>query len=136
MTVNDPDVIRSLLTVPATWAVVGLSNNTNRAAYGVARRLQGLGMTVVPVHPSAPTVHGETGVTSLYELPEPPQVVDIFVNRSLAGDVVDQAIAAGAAAVWLQLGVIDEAAASRASEAGLAVVMDRCPAIEAASLGL
>lgn len=136
MTVNDPGVIRSLLTVPATWAVVGLSNNQDRAAYGVARRLQGLGMRAVPVHPAAPTVHGEAGVTSLHQLPEPPQVVDIFVNRSLAGDVVDQAIAAGALAVWLQLGVIDEAAASRASEAGLAVVMDRCPAIEAARLGL
>lgn len=136
MTLNDPSVISSLLTEPAQWAIVGLSNNQERAAYGVARRLQRLGMTIVPVHPAGAAVHGEAGVTNLGELTTPPSVVDIFVNSTLAGAVVDQAIVAGAKAIWLQLGVVDEAAASRASEAGLAVVMDRCPAIEAARLGL
>lgn len=136
MTLNDPHVIASLLTEPARWAVVGLSSNQERAAYGVARRLQTLGMTIIPVHPSGMTVHGEAGVANLSDLEQPPSVVDVFVNSDLAGEIVDQAIAAGAKAVWLQLGVVDEAAAARALDAGLDVVMDRCPAIEAARLGL
>ncbi|MGC0273763.1 CoA-binding protein [Pseudactinotalea sp. Z1739] len=134
---NDVDVIRRLLTTPARWAVVGLSTNTGRAAFGVSAYLQqGLGMEIVPVHPKAETVHGQTGYATLDEVPGDIDVVDIFVNSDLAGGVVDQAIARGAKAVWLQLGVIDEAAAQRATEAGLDVVMDTCPAIEGPRLGL
>jgi predicted CoA-binding protein len=81
-------------------------------------------------------VHGAAGVRTLAEIDGPVDVVDVFVNAGLAGAVVDQAVAAGARAVWLQLGVIDEAAAARALAAGLDVVMDRCPAIEARRLGL
>lgn len=134
--VNDPAVIDRLLRTPATWAVVGLSTNRARAAYGVAAYLQDLGQTVVPVHPRAETVHGPTGVRTLAEVDGPVDVVDVFVNSTLAGDVVDQAIAVGARAVWLQLGVVDEAAAARAAAAGLDVVMDTCPAIEGRRLGL
>jgi uncharacterized protein len=127
---NDPDVIRRLLTTPGRWAIVGLSSNTSRAAYGVAAYVARTGHEITPVHPSAETVHGVPGVRTLADIEGPLDVVDVFVNSSLAGDVVDQAIAAGAGAVWLQLGVIDEDAAERAQAAGLAVVMDACPAIE------
>ncbi|MEN0128711.1 MAG: CoA-binding protein [Brevundimonas sp.] len=134
--VNDPATIRRLLTTPGRWAVVGLSTNTERAAYGVARFVQRLGHEIVPVHPSAPRVHGADGYASLAEVPGAVDVVDVFVNSALAGAVVDEAIAVGARAVWLQLGVVDEAAAARAKAAGLDVVMDACPAIEGPALGL
>lgn len=133
---NDPEVIRRLLTSNGRWAVVGLSENRERAAYGVSRYLQGIGKTIVPVHPKAPVVHGETGYASLADVPGQVDVVDVFVQSELAGAVVDDAIAIGARAVWLQLDVIDEAAAARAGAAGLDVVMDRCPAIEGPRLGL
>lgn len=118
-----------------TWAVVGLSNNTSRAAYGVAAVLQRFGKRVVPVHPKAETVHGEQGYASLAEIPFPVDVVDVFVNSDLAGPVADEAVAAGAKAVWFQLGVIDEDAYARTRAAGLEMVMDRCPAIEIPQLG-
>lgn len=133
---NDTDVIRRLLTTPGRWAVVGLSTNTARAAYGVAEFVQDRGHEIVPVHPSAPTVHGATGYASLADVPGDVDVVDVFVNSALAGAVVDEAIAVGARAVWLQLGVVDEEAAARAVAAGLDVVMDTCPIIEARRLGL
>jgi predicted CoA-binding protein len=113
-----------------TWAVVGLSNHTGRAAWGVAKFLQDKGKRIVPVHPSAPTVHGEPGYASLAQIPFPVDVVDCFVRSSLVGPVVDEAIAIGAKGVWMQLGVVDEAAAARARAAGLDVVMDACPKLE------
>lgn len=113
-----------------TWAVVGLSNNEFRAAYSVAELLKETGHRIVPVHPKAEDVHGEKGYASLKEIPFPIDVVDLFVNSSLAGSVVDEAIEIGAKAVWLQLDVIDEAAIARARSAGLLAVMNRCPAIE------
>ncbi|MFE5537270.1 CoA-binding protein [Streptomyces sp. NPDC056492] len=132
---GDPATIRKILTeLGDTWAVVGLSNNRDRAAYGVARTLQRFGKRVVPVHPNAETVHGEQGYASLAEIPFKVDVVDVFVNSHLAGAVADEAVAAGADAVWFQLGVIDEAACARTRAAGLEMVMDRCPAIEIPSL--
>ncbi|MFI0942704.1 CoA-binding protein [Streptomyces sp. NPDC021020] len=113
-----------------TWAVVGLSNNTARAAYGVAEVLRRFGKRVVPVHPKAEAVAGEQGYASLADIPFPVDVVDVFVNSALAGQVVDEAVGIGAKAVWFQLGVVDEAAYDRAREAGVEMVMDRCPAIE------
>ena len=113
-----------------TWAVVGLSNNEFRAAYSVAQLLKETGHRIVPVHPKAEEVHGEKGYASLEEIPFPIDVVDVFVNSSLAGAVVDQAIEIGAKAVWLQLDVIDDEAITRAKNAGLLAVMNRCPAIE------
>ncbi|NWF30552.1 CoA-binding protein [Streptomyces sp. PKU-EA00015] len=132
----DAETIRRILTSTGdTWAVVGLSNNESRAAYGVARVLQRFGKRVVPVHPRAETVHGERGYASLAEIPFPVDVVDVFVNSALAGKVADEAVAIGAKAVWFQLGVIDVEAYARTREAGLDMVMDRCLAIEINSLG-
>ncbi|QIP87671.1 CoA-binding protein [Streptomyces sp. Tu 2975] len=132
----DAETIRRILTVTGdTWAVVGLSNNERRAAYGVADVLQRYGKRIVPVHPKAETVHGEKGYASLSEIPFPVDVVDVFVNSGLAGAVADEAVGVGAKAVWFQLGVIDEEAYARTTAAGVDMVMDRCPAIEIPRLG-
>ena len=135
--VSDPEVIRRVLTTPATWAVVGLSSNASRTAYGVARWMHdALGHRIIPVHPRAEEVWGEPGYPSLAQIPDGivVAVVDCFVNSLGVGEVVDETIAnkdrLGIAAVWLQLGVIDEDAAQRAVDAGLDVVMDTCPMIE------
>ena len=113
-----------------TWAVVGLGNNPDRAAFSVAKVLQSHGHRIIPVHPRAEEVHGETGYKTLSEIPFPIDVVDCFVASERVGEIVDEAIKIGAKAVWLQLGVIDQAAIDRALAAGLLAVMDHCPAIE------
>ena len=134
---NDPEVITRLLTAKGRWAVVGLSNNPVRPAVGVSRFVQdSLGMDIVPVNLSGESVHGNQGYTRLAEIPGQVDVVDCFVNSAKVGGIVDQAIEIGAKAVWLQLGVVDEAAAQRAADAGLDVVMDTCPVIEAGRFGL
>jgi predicted CoA-binding protein len=134
---NDPDLVRELLNDPGTWVVVGLSTNEARAAYGVARWLrveQGKG--IIPVHPKAETVHGERGYATISDIPDGTdvKVVDCFVSSEHVGAVVDETIAnkdrLQIDAVWMQLGVVDEAAAARARAAGLDVVMDTCPKIE------
>ena len=135
---RDPEVIERLLTTPATWAVVGLSANTQRTAYSIGLYLRDrLGMRIIPVNLRGEDALGEQGYRRLAEVPGPVQVVDCFVNSQRVGAVVDQAIAEkdrlGIRAVWLQLGVIDEAAAERAHAAGLDVVMNTCPAMEAPS---
>ncbi|MFF3377065.1 CoA-binding protein [Streptomyces sp. NPDC002680] len=130
---GDPATIRKILTESGdTWAIVGLSSNEQRAAYGVAKVLQRYGKRIIPVHPKAETVHREQGYASLADIPSDidVDVVDVFVNSDLAGPVADEAAAIGAKAVWFQLGVIDEAAYNRTRAAGLDMVMDRCPAIE------
>ncbi|MFF2700847.1 CoA-binding protein [Streptomyces cyaneofuscatus] len=133
---NQTETIRRILQDAGdTWAVVGLSNNRSRAAYGVAQVLQRFGKRVVPVHPKAETVHGEQGYASLAEIPFPVDVVDVFVNSELAGGVADEAVAVGAKAVWFQLDIVDPAAYERTRAAGLDMVMDRCPAIEIPQLG-
>ncbi|MFE0704141.1 CoA-binding protein [Streptomyces sp. NPDC058872] len=130
------DAVRRILTSAGdTWAVVGLSTNRARAAYGVAAVLQRFGKRIVPVHPKAETVHGEQGYASLADVPFPVDVVDVFVNGEQAGAIADEAVAIGAKAVWFQLGVTDDEAFSRTLEAGLDMVMDRCPAIEIPRLG-
>ncbi|MGW1375497.1 CoA-binding protein [Streptomyces sp. NPDC002446] len=133
---GDPRTIRRILTEHGdTWAVVGLSGNERRAAHGVAEVLQRYGKRIVPVHPKAETVHGEPGYPSLDAIPFPVDVVDVFVNSELAAGVADEAVAVGARAVWFQLGVVDEGAWNRVRDAGLDMVMDRCPAIEIPRLG-
>ena len=134
---HDPSdlLIRRVLEDCEVWAVVGLSANESRAAFGVARFLQGHGKQIVPVHPKAETVHGERGYPTRADIPFGVDCVDVFVRSELAGDVADEAIAIGAAAVWFQLGVIDREAAARVTDAGLDMVMDRCPAIEWPRLG-
>ncbi len=135
--VNKPEAIRRVLTTPATWAVVGLSTNVSRTAYGVARWMnEALGHRIIPVHSQAEEVWGEPGYPSLSQIPDGTvvAVVDCFVNSQRVGAIVDEAIAnqqrLGIEAVWLQLGVIDEDAAQRAIDAGLDVVMDTCPMME------
>ncbi|MFF3032536.1 CoA-binding protein [Streptomyces rubiginosohelvolus] len=132
---DDATIRRILEDTGDTWAVVGLSNNSARAAWGVAQVLQRFGKRVVPVHPKAETVHGEQGYASLADIPFPVDVVDVFVNSELAGSVADEAVAAGAKAVWFQLGIVDPDAYGRTRAAGLDMVMDRCPAIEIPRLG-
>jgi len=133
---GDPATIRKILTeLGDTWAIVGLSSNQRRAAYGVAGVLQRYGKRIVPVHPKAETVHGEQGYPSLEAIPFDIDVVDVFVNSDLAGPVADEAVAKGAKAVWFQLDVIDESAYDRTRGAGLEMVMDKCPAIEIPRLG-
>ncbi len=133
---GDSATIRKILTeLGDTWAIVGLSANERRAAYGVADVLQLYGKRIVPVHPKAETVHGEQGYASLSDIPFEVDVVDVFVNSDLAGAVADEAVAKGAKAVWFQLGVIDETAYERTRAEGLEMVMDRCPAIEIPRLG-
>ncbi|MCO1337940.1 CoA-binding protein [Kocuria polaris] len=132
---NDPSVIKRLMTTPGRWAVVGLTNNPSRVALPVATWVRDrLGMEIVPVNPRGEEVLGAPGHTRLADIEGHVDVVDCFVNSERVGDVVDQAIEIGAGAVWLQLGVIDEAAARRAKEAGLDVVMNTCPKIEAVRL--
>lgn len=134
---GDPAVIGRVLRETHTWAVVGCSSNPVRPSHGVSRTLMRYGFDVIPVNPREPAVHGIRAYPDLASAADaatahgtPIEVVDIFRRADLAGAHVDEAIAIGAKAVWLQLGVIDEAAARRAQEAGLLVVMDRCPAIE------
>ncbi|HEY8454048.1 MAG TPA: CoA-binding protein [Actinopolymorphaceae bacterium] len=127
---SDPEVIRRILTECQTWAVVGLSNNSQRAAFGVARFLQSQGKRIVPIHPKAETVHGEPGYPRLSDVPFPIDCVDVFVRSELAGAIAGEAVEIGAKAVWFQLGVIDEDAFAKTTAAGIDMVMDRCPAIE------
>ena len=113
-----------------TWAIVGLSNNAERAAYGVAKVLIEKGHKIIPVHPKAEIVHGQKGYAKLSDITVMVDVVDVFVNSELAGEVVNEAIKIGAKGVWLQLDVIDAGAISRAHDAGLLAVMNHCPSIE------
>jgi len=126
---RDPETVRSLLD-SETWAVVGLSGNPDRTAYRIAALLQQRGKRIVPVHPDAPVVLGEQGYPSLADVPFPIDVVDVFRRSESAGEFADQAVAVGATGVWFQLGVIDEDAFRRTTEAGVLMVMDTCPAIE------
>jgi uncharacterized protein len=132
----DDATIRDLLTGTTTWAVVGLSTNSFRPAYGVARFLQSIGKRIVPVHPRAETVHGEQGYPTLADVPFAVDVVDVFVNSRRAGEIADDALGTKARGVWFQLGVFDDAAARRVRESGRVFVGDRCPAIEWPRLGL
>jgi len=133
----DDSEIRDILTSVKTIAVVGWSPKPDRPSHGVAAFLKRRGYRVIPVNPgqAGEEALGERVVASLAEA-GPVDMVDIFRRSEEAGAVVDQAIAVGARVVWMQLGVIDEAAAERARAAGLRVVMNRCPAIEIPRLGL
>ena len=130
--------IAELLRNARTIAMVGASDRPNRPSHGVMRILQDHGYRVLPVNPqiAGQHVHGEFVWTELAQIGIPIDIVDIFRRPEAAGDAVDQAILAGAKAVWMQLGVINEEAASRAEAAGLKVVMNRCPKIEIPRLGV
>ncbi|HEY0165251.1 MAG TPA: CoA-binding protein [Sphingomicrobium sp.] len=131
MPLNDQE-IAELLTEARTIAVVGASDRPDRPSYGVMKALQSHGYRVLPVNPqiTGEHVHGEFVWRELAQIGEPIDIVDIFRRPEAAGEAVDQAIFAGAKAVWMQLGVVNEEAARRAEDAGLKVVMDRCIKIE------
>lgn len=138
MAINDDAEIRELLGQPRRIAVVGASPNPARPSNGVLAFLVRQGHDVIAVNPghAGTTIHGAPVVATLADVEPPADIVDIFRASDQAGAAVDEAIVQGAKAVWLQIGVIDDAAAKRAAAAGLTVVMDRCPKIEAPRLGL
>ncbi len=124
--------IAELLRNARTIAMVGASDRPNRPSHGVMKFLQSRGYRVIPVNPqiTGEHVHGEFVWRELAQIGEPIDIVDIFRRPQAAGEAVDQAIAAGAKAVWLQLGIVNEEAGRRAEQAGLKVVMDRCIKME------
>lgn len=130
--------IAALLQETRTIAVVGASPKESRPSYQVMEYLMAQGYEVFPINPghAEGQILGQTVYASLEDLPAPPDMVDIFRRSEEVGPVVDAAIARGARSIWMQIGVIDEAAAARAEAAGLKVVMDRCPKIEIPRLGL
>jgi predicted CoA-binding protein len=132
MPLTSEDDIRQLLAETRSIALVGASDRPGRPSWGVMRVLLEHGYRVVPVNPqlAGETIHGQAVRASLSEIGEPIDMADIFRRPVAAGDAVDEAIAAGAKSVWLQIGVVNEEAAERAEAAGLKVVMDRCPAID------
>ncbi len=138
MAINDEGEIRELLSQPRRIAVVGASPNPARASNEVLAFLIRQGHDVIAVNPghAGKTIHGAPVVATLADVEPPAEIVDIFRNSADAGAAVDEAIVHGAKAVWLQIGVIDQEAARRANDAGLAVVTDRCPKIEIPRLGL
>jgi hypothetical protein len=138
MPLRDDKDIAELLRNARTIAMIGASDRPDRPSYGVMKFLQGQGYRVLPVNPTitGEHVHGEYVWRDLTQIGVLIDIVDIFRRSDAAGEAVDQAIAAGAGAVWMQLGVIDREAAERAEVAGLKVVMNRCPKIEIARLGL
>lgn len=138
MPLNRPEDIAELLTSTRTIALIGASERPDRPSNRVMKFLLNHGYRVIPVNPKcgSETIHGQPVVASLAEIDERIDLVDIFRRPQAAGEAVDDAIAAGAKAVWMQIGVINEEAANRAEAAGLKVVMDRCPAIEIPRLGI
>lgn len=138
MPLTSPEDIADLLQNARTIAMVGASDNPDRASFGVMKFLQDQGYRVIPVNPriTGEHVHGEYVWRELSQIGEPIDIVDIFRKSEAVGPIVDQAIEVGAKAVWMQLGVEDADAAARAEAAGLKVVMNHCPKIEFARLGL
>ena len=135
---NEDARIAAILRRVRRVAMVGASNRPERPSHGVMRFLQAKGFAVTPVNPglAGQVLLGETVQARLEDVTPLPDMVDIFRAPDQAGAVVDAAVALGVGIVWMQLGVVDEAAAARARAAGVEVVMDRCPAIEWARLGL
>lgn len=136
---NYPDsYIESILRGVKTIAVVGASDDEYRPVYGVSRFLQRKGYQIIPVNPrlAGQTLYGETVYATLADIPHKIDMVDIFRNRAELPGLFDQAMAVGARVIWSQLGLRDDAAARKAEQAGIQVVMNRCPAIEIPRLGL
>jgi predicted CoA-binding protein len=134
---NPPDAdIARLLRSATTIAVVGASSKPTRASYGIMRRLQQLGYRVIPVNPNERTVLGEPAYPSLAAVPGPVDIVDVFRRAEYTPAIADDAVAAGARALWLQSGIWNEDAAGRAAAGGLTVVMDACIGVMHSLLGI
>ncbi len=134
--IDGPDGLRALLTAAKTIAVVGASNEPWRPSFGIMRYLQRAGYRIVPINPflTGQTVHAEAFRASLRDVAEPVDLVNVFRRPDAIGEVVEDAIAVGAPAVWLQLRIRNDAACARAEAAGMAVVMNRCISVEHARL--
>ena len=130
MDINGDEKIETILGSAKTIAVVGLSSNPSRASFGVSKYMQSAGYRIIPINPNEIEVLGEKAFANLRDAGERVDLVNVFRRAEEAGAHVDEAIAIGARAVWLQEGVIDSEAAARAARAGLDVVMDRCIAKE------
>ena len=138
MPLTNDDEIRELLASTRTIALVGASDRPGRPSYGVMASLQEHGYRVLPVNPriTGEHVHGEYVWRELDQIGEPIDMVDVFRRSEDVGPIIEDAIRVGAKSVWMQIGVVNEAAAAQAEAAGLKVVMDRCPKIELARLGV
>jgi hypothetical protein len=138
MPLTSDEDIAALLRETRTIAMIGASDRPDRPSWGVMRFLQAQGYRVIPVNPqiTGEHIHGEYVWRELSQIGEPIDMVDIFRRPQAAGEAVDEAIAAGAKSVWLQIGVINEEAAARAEAAGLKVVMDKCPKMEIPRLSI
>jgi predicted CoA-binding protein len=135
---NTPDQMRDILTTVRTIALVGASEKTNRPSHEVMEYLQAHGYRILPVNPrlAGQRVLGETVYADLHSLPEPVDMVELFLAPERTDAIIDQAIDLNIPVVWLQIGVINEKGAARAEAAGLTVVMDRCPKQEIPRLGI
>jgi len=128
---NPPDTkIREILAMPRTIAVVGCSPDPDRDSHRIAALLKAKGHRVIPVNPTCQEILGERCFARVRDIPESVEMVDVFRRPEFVDQIADEAIAVGAKILWLQLEVINEPAARKAQDAGLTVVMDRCPAIE------
>ncbi|MDX1457537.1 MAG: CoA-binding protein [Marinobacter sp.] len=138
MPLHDDKAIRQLLDSVTTIALVGASDKPHRASHEVMAFLQHHGYRVIPVNPrlAGRTLLGECVYATLADIPEPVDLVDVFLAPARTDEVIDRAIALGMPAIWLQIGVINETGAARAERAGLVVVMDRCPKREIPRLGI
>ena len=130
MSYDDQQTIEKILRTAHTIATVGLSDDTSKPSHTVPAYLQSQGYRIIPVNPTIESALGETAYASVADVPEPIDVVQIFRRSELVGPIVDEAIAAGAKAIWMQLGIADEAAAARARAAGLDVVMNQCMRVQ------
>ena len=126
---NDQEIV-GLLSSAKTIAVVGLSDNPDRSSFGIARFLQNKGYRIIPVNPVVESVLGEKSYASLTDIPEKVDIVDVFRRSEFVPEIAGQAIAIGAKALWMQLGIVNEEAAQKARDAGLIVVMDHCIGVE------
>jgi predicted CoA-binding protein len=127
---NQPELIREMLTTGRTIAVIGLSDDPMKPSHSVSRYMQSVGYKIIPVNPSITEALGEKAYAKLADLLEPPDIVNVFRPPKFITAIVDEMIALGLKNLWVQLGIVNEEAAAKAEAAGIRVVMDRCILVE------